>query len=117
MLRRSSILVFVISLFASRSSAAEIGAEGDLLSVDVHAFASQGFILATNHNNYPFGLYNEINDIDAARAAILLPQSVYPAQNRDFPLVKYDGAVGYVSGTATTNGCAALTVRRVRRCT
>ena len=26
----------------------------------------------------PFGLYNEINDIDSARVPILLPQSVYP---------------------------------------
>src|SRR5258705_10965934 len=28
----------------------------------------------------PFGLYNEVNDIDQARVPILLPQSVYPAQ-------------------------------------
>ena len=32
----------------------------------------------------PFGLYNEFNDIDAARAPILLPQSVYPLQGRNF---------------------------------
>ncbi|MGH7436088.1 MAG: hypothetical protein ACRENE_10480, partial [Polyangiaceae bacterium] len=32
----------------------------------------------------PFGLYNEVNDIDAARVPILLPQSVYPLQNRQF---------------------------------
>ena len=31
----------------------------------------------------PFGLYNEYADIDAARVPILLPQSVYPFQNRD----------------------------------
>jgi hypothetical protein len=31
----------------------------------------------------PFGLYNEYVDIDAARLAILLPQSVYPVRNRD----------------------------------
>ncbi|HET6148807.1 MAG TPA: hypothetical protein VFH68_14820 [Polyangia bacterium] len=32
----------------------------------------------------PFGLYNEVNDIDAARAPILLPQSTYPLQGRNF---------------------------------
>jgi hypothetical protein len=36
----------------------------------------------------PFGLYNDTSDIDAARTAILLPQSVYPAQNRDFLLAQ-----------------------------
>lgn len=34
----------------------------------------------------PFGLYNERQDIDAARAPVLLPQSVYPFVNRDFLL-------------------------------
>ncbi|HKU41099.1 MAG TPA: hypothetical protein VJR89_23210 [Polyangiales bacterium] len=32
----------------------------------------------------PFGLYNEINDIDVARVPILLPQSVYPTDHRDY---------------------------------
>jgi len=32
----------------------------------------------------PFGLFNEVNDIDSARVPILLPQSVYPLQNRQF---------------------------------
>jgi len=32
----------------------------------------------------PFGLFNEINDIDSARVPILLPQSVYPLQTRTF---------------------------------
>jgi hypothetical protein len=36
----------------------------------------------------PFGLYNDTSDIDSARTAILLPQSVYPAQNRDFLLAQ-----------------------------
>jgi hypothetical protein len=31
----------------------------------------------------PFGLYNEYVDIDAARVAILLPQSTYPIRNRE----------------------------------
>jgi hypothetical protein len=34
----------------------------------------------------PFGLYNEVNDIDAARVPVLLPQAVYPILNRDLLL-------------------------------
>ncbi len=137
--------------------AAELGSSDELLSVEVHAFVSQGYIKTTD-NNYlaktehagsfeftevginftkdltdrlrlglqlfsrklgplgdysakmdwfyldyrwadwlglragrvklPFGLYNEINDVDSARAPILLPQSVYPTQNRDFLLAQ-----------------------------
>src|SRR5688572_13264616 len=36
----------------------------------------------------PFGLYNDTSDIDAARVPILLPQSVYPTQNRNFLLAQ-----------------------------
>jgi hypothetical protein len=36
----------------------------------------------------PFGLYNEVADIDAAHPFALLPQSVYPARNRDFLLAQ-----------------------------
>lgn len=36
----------------------------------------------------PFGLYNEVNDIDQARVPVLLPQSIYPVQNRDFLLAQ-----------------------------
>jgi hypothetical protein len=44
----------------------------------------------------PFGLYNASSDIDSARTAILLPQSVYPAQNRDFLLAQTGGELyGY----------------------
>jgi hypothetical protein len=32
----------------------------------------------------PFGLYNEVNDVDSARVPILLPQSAYPIQGRSF---------------------------------
>jgi hypothetical protein len=39
----------------------------------------------------PFGLYNENNDIDAARVPVLLPQSVYPVSNRDFLLAQTGG--------------------------
>jgi hypothetical protein len=45
----------------------------------------------------PFGLYNEINDIDSARVPILLPQSTYPVASRNFLLAQTGGEVyGYV---------------------
>lgn len=44
----------------------------------------------------PFGLYNDSSDVDSARTAILLPQSIYPAQNRDFLLAQTGGELyGY----------------------
>jgi len=44
----------------------------------------------------PFGLYNDSSDIDAARTAVLLPQSIYPAQNRNFLLAQTGGELyGY----------------------
>jgi hypothetical protein len=39
-------------------------------------------------NKIPFGLYNEINDVDVARVPILLPQSVYPIDHRDYLLAQ-----------------------------
>jgi hypothetical protein len=151
--RGIALLVLGWSCAASSAAALEIGAPGDLLSVDVHAFLSQGFILTLENDyltdnttdgslkfseiglnfsknltddlsaglqlfsqfrglsgnydvildwfylNYrfadwlglrigrlkiPFGLYNESNDIDSGRVPILLPQSVYPLQTRQF---------------------------------
>ncbi len=150
---------------ARPAHAIEIGNEGDLASVEVHAFAGQGFIISKDNNylvpesnhgsfqfsdmgvnftksfgklragvqiyasNYvdpssfqvrpdwfyldyrlkdwlglragrvkiPFGLYNEANDIDAARTPILLPQSVYPLQDRNYLLAQTGGEVyGYI---------------------
>lgn len=151
---------------APRAEAVEIGSEGDVLSVDVHAFVSQGFILSSQ-NNYlavdtkhgsfqfseiglnftktvtddlrvglqlyaddlgptgsfdakvdwfyldyrwkdwlglragrvkiPFGLYNEINDVDSARVPVLLPQSVYPIENTNYLLAQTGGELyGYL---------------------
>ncbi len=154
-MRRLLILVLLFGA-GSEATAAELGSSDELLSVEVHAFVSQGFIKTTD-NNYlaksqrgsfefteaginfskdltdrmrlglqlfsrklgplgdynakfdwfyldyrwedwlgfragrvklPFGLYNEINDVDSARVPILLPQSVYPTQNRDFLLAQ-----------------------------
>jgi hypothetical protein len=36
----------------------------------------------------PLGFYNELADIDSARTPVLLPQSIYPTQNRDFLLAQ-----------------------------
>jgi hypothetical protein len=50
---RSSLtwtLALSLLLVAPSAMAAEIGAEGSLLSVEVHAFAGQGFILTTANN-------------------------------------------------------------------
>lgn len=45
----------------------------------------------------PFGLYNDASDADSARNAVLLPQSVYPSQNRDFLLAQTGAELyGYV---------------------
>jgi hypothetical protein len=44
--------------------------------------------LRAGRTKLPFGLYNEHSDIDQARVPILLPQSLYPIQNRDFLLAQ-----------------------------
>jgi hypothetical protein len=56
----------------------------------------------------PFGLYNDSSDIDSARTAVLLPQSIYPAQNRDF-LLAQTGAEIY--GYRTVGAAGALDYR------
>jgi hypothetical protein len=56
----------------------------------------------------PFGIYNEVNDVDAARAPILLPQSVYPLQGREF-LFAQTGAELY--GYLRTQAAGALEYR------
>ncbi len=160
-------LLAVLILTGLPALGVELGASEDLLSVEIHGFASQGFILTTDNNylaqhstrgsfeftevginfskalterlriglqlfardlgpvgNYtarfdwfhldyrfrdwlgfragrvklPFGLYNDTSDIDAARASVLLPQSVYPTNNRDALLAQTGGELyGYLS--------------------
>ena len=177
MFRRCVMMVAALATIAPCVQAAEIGSEDDFLSLEVHAFASQGFILTTS-NNYlsddtkhgsfqfsevginftknltdklrtgiqlfaqdlgptgsydakvdwfyldyrwqdwlglragrikiPFGLYNEVNDIDSARLPVLLPQAVYPVQNRNF-LLAQTGAELY--GYARMHAAGALDYR------
>jgi len=51
------------------------------------------FGIRAGRTKIPFGLYNEVNDIDAARVPVLLPQSVYPTGNRDMLLAQTGGEV------------------------
>jgi hypothetical protein len=45
----------------------------------------------------PYGLYNEVNDVDSARTFVLLPQSLYPTEQRDFLLAQTGVEIyGYV---------------------
>jgi hypothetical protein len=164
---RWRVIALVVGLLAPSSARAlQLGDPDSLLSIDVHAFASQGFIL-TSKNNYldndtthgsfqfselglnftkdltdrlrlglqlfaqdigptgnynvsldwfyvdyrwkdwlglrvgrvkiPFGLYNEVNDIDSARLPVLLPQSVYPLENSHYLLAQTGGELyGYL---------------------
>jgi hypothetical protein len=39
----------------------------------------------------PFGLYNELNDVDVGRVPILLPQSIYPIDHREFLFAQTGG--------------------------
>jgi hypothetical protein len=173
----AGLLVAGATLAATPAAALEVGSQGDLLSVDVHAFAGQGFIYTT-HNNYlandtthgsfqlseiginftknvtdkfrmgvqlfaqdlgptgnydakmdwfyldyhfkdwlglragrvkiPFGLYNELNDVDSGRVPVLLPQSVYPIQNRTYLLAQTGGEI---YGYARMGGAGALDYR------
>src|SRR6202171_2725980 len=52
----------------------------------------------------PFGLYNDSSDIDSARTAVLLPQSIYPAQNRDFLLAQTGVEVYGYRGLGSAGG-------------
>lgn len=165
--RVGAAVMVAISLVTSPALAVDIGSEDSLASMEVHAFASQGFILSKDNNyldantthgsfqfselgvnltksltdrfrvglqlfaqnlgptgNYdikadwfyldyrfanwlgvragrvkiPFGLYNDSADIDSARVAVLLPQSVYPEEDRNYLLAQTGGEIyGYAS--------------------
>jgi hypothetical protein len=172
----ASILALVL-LGPSPASALDVGSPDSPASVEIHAFASQGFILSdhvnylaqdTTHGSFqfselginftksltdrfrvglqlfaqdlgptgnydiradwfyldyrianwlglragrvkiPFGLYNESSDIDSARVAVLLPQSVYPEENRNYLLAQTGGEL---YGYADLNGGGGLDYR------
>jgi hypothetical protein len=166
------------ALFSVPAAALQLGDPDNLLSVDIHGFATQGFILTTGNNylandtkhgsfqfselglnftkdltdrlrlglqffaddigptgNYnatldwfyvdyrwkdwlglrvgrvkiPFGLYNEVNDIDSARLPVLLPQSIYPLEDTHYRLAQTGGELyGYLRlGAAGALDCHA----------
>ena len=61
-------------------------AKFDWFYLDYRLFDYLGF--RAGRVKIPFGLYNEINDVDAARVSILMPQSVYGTRNRDYLLAQ-----------------------------
>lgn len=82
-----------IQLFARQlGSRGNFGANLYWFYLDYHPSDQIG--LRFGRVKIPFGLYNEINDIDAARVPILLPQSIYPADHVDY-LVAQNGFEGY----------------------
>jgi hypothetical protein len=54
----------------------------------------------------PFGLYNEVNDVDAARVPVLLPQSIYSVANREY-LLALTGAELYGEAELGAGGSLA----------
>jgi hypothetical protein len=44
--------------------------------------------LRAGRTKLPWGLYNEVSDIDAARVPALLPQSIYPIRSRNYLLAQ-----------------------------
>jgi hypothetical protein len=56
----------------------------------------------------PYGLYNEVHDVDAARVPVLLPGSVYPAQGREI-LFSHTGVE--LNGFARSSTLGALDYR------
>jgi len=96
-------------------------AQLDWFYVDYHWADWLGF--RAGRVKLPFGLYNEINDVDSARPFVLLPQSLYPTEQRDFLLaqtgvelygfvdLKRAGAIDYrlYGGTVFVDESAAST--------
>lgn len=66
------------------------------------------FGLRAGRLKIPFGFYNEINDVDAARVPILLPQSTYPIQGRNFLFAQTGGEL---YGFARSRSAGALDYR------
>lgn len=56
--------------------------------------AADAFGIQAGRCRVPFGLYNEVIDVDAARTPVFLPNSVYPLVNRDL-FISTDGVRVY----------------------
>jgi len=67
-------------------------AQFDWLTADY--FWKEQLSFRFGRNKIPMGFYNEVSDADTGRAAVLLPQSVYPLADRNF-LFAQDGVELY----------------------
>jgi hypothetical protein len=75
----------------------DYGVKMDWLYLDYRLHEGLGF--RAGRVKIPFGLYNEISDVDAARVPVLLPQSIYPIENRDILLAQTGAELyGYLDG-------------------
>lgn len=76
-----------LQLFTSQiGGVGDFRVQADWYYIDYRAADWLG--IRAGRTKVPFGLYNEINDIDAARVPILLPQAVYPLLSRDLLLAQ-----------------------------
>jgi hypothetical protein len=86
-----------IQLFAYQlGSLGNYQEKADFYYLDYHLKDSFG--IRAGRVKLAYGLYNDVSDIDAARAQVLLPTSIYPPNNRN-NLLAVNGAeiYGYVS--------------------
>ncbi len=96
-----------IQLFTRRlGSNGDFDAKIDWFYLNYRFLSNYG--IRVGRTKIPFGLYNEINDTDSARANVLMPQSIYPAANRNF-LLAQDGVELY--GYQNLNDFGALELR------
>lgn len=90
----------------SLGSSGHFDAKLDWFYLDYHWRDELG--LRAGRVKIPFGLYNEVNDVDAGRVPILLPQSIYPSVNRNY-LLAQNGMELY--GYKKMGGAGALDYR------
>jgi hypothetical protein len=75
-----------IQLFGRDLGGTDLTTQLDWFGLDYHWRDWLGF--RAGRVKIPFGLYNDTQDIDAVQPVALLPQSVYPIENRTFTLAQ-----------------------------
>jgi hypothetical protein len=75
-----------VQLFGRDLGGTDLSAQLDWFGLDYHWRDWLG--LRVGRVKIPFGLYNTALDIDAAQPVVLMPQSVYPIENRNFLLAQ-----------------------------
>jgi hypothetical protein len=100
-------LRFGVQFFAQNFGAAgNYTPRVDWFYLDYHARDWLG--LRAGRLKIPYGLYNEVNDVDSARVPVLLPQSLYPLQARSFLFAETGGEL---YGFVRLHGAGALDYR------